>query len=244
MPRSIFNNPFDSFFQGSHILDQILISSYGLPSASATMGRHRRGKYRAQNEEASWENEAPWQDHHRQNHQTDERLRFQSPKARVGNSDNFNNSNPFQRIQYPRKPLWNHSINHHLNPLQVPRRFDHAFITKSKRLKDYLVLSLNQALNQIEQWYPETPSDDEMDWQHEEEIVVTQPQEVCYIWDFACSGGESPRNEESGQGGVPRLVSFVNATGGGNWGPGAGENLGRSTLGGKGFHALVDSRIA
>lgn len=81
---------------------------------------------------------------------------------------------------------------------------DHIFLTKSRKLKEYLVRSLNQALNQIEQWCPD-PTADEMDWQHEEEIVVPQPQDVCYVWDAAradfhtsrSEGESSPRRRDS-----------------------------------------------
>ncbi|KAH6720141.1 hypothetical protein BKA61DRAFT_417525, partial [Leptodontidium sp. MPI-SDFR-AT-0119] len=97
---------------------------------------------------------------------------FQPPRRLRDKFQRFNN--PFERRQHPRNQPWSNS--HHANssrpnPLQKAHRVDQTFITKSKRLKEYLVRSLNSALNQIEQWYPEG-SEDEMDWQHEEEIVV------------------------------------------------------------------------
>ncbi len=92
---------------------------------------------------------------------------------------------------------------------------------KSKRLKDQLVRSLYQTLDKIEQWYP-APKDDEMDWQHEEEILVTQPLEVHYIWDSLCSGGESSISEESGQGRSFTKISCMEMADGSDVGKGLG----------------------
>ncbi|PBP28916.1 hypothetical protein BUE80_DR000024 [Diplocarpon rosae] len=117
-------------------------------------------------------------------------------------------------ITNPRNPPWIANNSHHdQTTLQVPRRFDHAFVMKSKRLKAYLIRTLNQALVQVEQWYPDNPSDDEMDWQHEEEIVVTRPQEVCYPWDTPCSVGFYSHVENSGSSDWLVLPHEVNGEG-------------------------------
>ncbi|EKD20865.1 uncharacterized protein L3040_000967 [Drepanopeziza brunnea f. sp. 'multigermtubi'] len=143
------------------------------------MARNRRGYHRPQNEEPTWQEDQPWQDRTRSNQQANQSLRFQAPTR--PRTEKFNNKNPFQKCKYSRPSAWD--ANSHQDPahLQVHGRFDHNFVTKSKKLKEYLVRSLSQALSQIEQWYPD-PGDDEMDWQHEEEIVVTKPLEVCYVW--------------------------------------------------------------
>ncbi|PBP24332.1 hypothetical protein BUE80_DR004655 [Diplocarpon rosae] len=176
------------------------------------MGRYRRPKFHPQNEGHSWEEDHRRQDHNRLNHQANERPRLLASRPRVDKSNT--SSNPFQRTQNPRNPPWIADNTHHdQTTLQVPRHFDHAFVTKSKRLKAYLIRTLNQALVQVEQWYPDNPSDEEMDWQHEEEIVVTQPQEVCYPWDTPCSVGFYSHVEKSGSSGWLALPNEANGEG-------------------------------
>lgn len=51
-----------------------------------------------------------------------------------------------------------------------------AFVIKPKRFRQQLLQSIDQTIKLIQQWYPdEDSSEDEMDWQPEEEVIVRQP---------------------------------------------------------------------
>jgi hypothetical protein len=59
----------------------------------------------------------------------------------------------------------------------------HAFLQKSQRLKQNLVRAFTQALQQIEQWYPDENTDgDLMDWQPEDEFVIPQQNNAIYTY--------------------------------------------------------------
>ncbi|KAH7360405.1 hypothetical protein BKA65DRAFT_184244 [Rhexocercosporidium sp. MPI-PUGE-AT-0058] len=167
------------------------------------MGRNRRGNHRSNFVDLIWEERHPLSDP-----QDDPHLRFQPPPRGLrDSSQRFNN--PLKRRQYPRNQPWinsQHANSNRPNALQKVHRVDQIFLTKSKRLKEYLVRSLNAALNQIEQWYPEA-NEDEMDWQHEDEILVDQPQEASYAWATPSQGGERASLKVAGHN-IPRRSSF------------------------------------
>ncbi|KAG4442648.1 hypothetical protein IFR05_001904 [Cadophora sp. M221] len=166
------------------------------------MGRSRRGSHRANLEDLIWDERHPATDPH-----NEPRSRVQPPRGPRDNSQRFHN--PLERRQQPRNRPWSDS--HHANSsrpnsLQKAHRVNQACVIKSKRLKEYLVRSLNAALNQIEQWYPEA-GEDEMEWQHEEEVVVKQPQEAACTWATAPQGGGRASLKVAGDD-VPRRISF------------------------------------
>lgn len=178
----------------------------------AAMGRRNwRGGYRDQN------NEVTWQDRFQAPAKPFDRYPPRAPQGPAA-KDNSKvlNPNPFLRNQYPQYVPWSTGY-HQINDCQVPRRFDHTFVTKSKILREYLVQSLSQALVQVHQWYPEDPSEDEMDWQHEQEIVVPQHQDVCYAWGDPQHECQSLESSYSGRLSAPKVVNGGMSEGAGLW---------------------------
>ncbi|CZT49660.1 uncharacterized protein RSE6_10539 [Rhynchosporium secalis] len=75
--------------------------------------------------------------------------------------------------------------------LSTPHCVDQGFITKSRWLRAYLTRSLNAALSQIEQWYPDDGGD-EMDWQPDSTTVFKQlPGPTCICGELSRSAGNS-----------------------------------------------------
>lgn len=115
-------------------------------------------------------------------------------KHKPRNDSFFSRDNPFQRNSHrrpqPQRQL--HLVPPHLNqkngiqpsscisPQQIPH---HAFLKKSQWLKHNLIWTINEALNQIDQWLPtETLDKDAMDWQPEDEIVIPQRDNTVYTY--------------------------------------------------------------
>jgi hypothetical protein len=99
----------------------------------------------------------------------------------INNRHRHHDPNPGSTSWHPReKQFQRHSF--------PPRFAQNEFRIGSNRFKQYLLQSINQTLQQIQQWYPdeEISSDDGMDWQPElvALLVKEQPTEaVHYIWD-------------------------------------------------------------
>ena len=115
-------------------------------------------------------------------------------KHKPRDDKSFNQDNPYQRnpqrqIQPQQQvqivpPRLNQGNNiqpsSSISPQQTPH---HAFLKKSQRLKHNLIWTLNETLNQIDQWFPdETLDKDAMDWQPEDEIVIPQRDDTVYTY--------------------------------------------------------------
>jgi len=112
-----------------------------------------------------------------------------SPSIDDGNST-FNRDNPFQRHPQPPQQDQPHQQwyqNDRKQPYpytQTPQGIPlYIFVQKSQRLKQNLVRAFDQALAQIEQWYPDaTAGGDLMEWQPENEIVIPQSDHTVYTY--------------------------------------------------------------
>lgn len=88
----------------------------------------------------------------------------------------FQNCNTNQRLRERFQNRSNQLLN---TGTDIPHSFnDNTFLSKSHRFKAQLLHSIDLTHQQIQQWYPdEDPSEDEMDWQPEAEIMLRQPVE-------------------------------------------------------------------
>jgi hypothetical protein len=124
-----------------------------------------------------------------------------SPSLNSGHS-NFSKDNLFQRCPQRRRPnqQWHqHNIKQSKFFPQTSQNLSHhTFLQKSQRLKQNLVRSFNQALAQIEQWYPDENSDEDlMDWQLEDELVIPQPNNTVYTYGLPVGQEERPGSGEN-----------------------------------------------
>ncbi|KAE8443789.1 hypothetical protein EG329_001383 [Mollisiaceae sp. DMI_Dod_QoI] len=104
--------------------------------------------------------------------------------------------NPFQHYLQPQRPAPNPNQNPNDGAKRKASLSNQAeWENRQRNLKRYLVQILNQAAQKIELWFPdmdmgttqhssESDSEEEMDWQPEDEVIIPQACEVRYIWDL------------------------------------------------------------
>ncbi|KAE9379588.1 hypothetical protein N431DRAFT_500115 [Stipitochalara longipes BDJ] len=109
------------------------------------------------------------------------------PSPSVDSNSNLGAKKPFQRCRQrpqqnrPALPWQQCNKQSRCFPPEPQNR--HIFLQKSLRLKQNLVRTFTQALQQIEQWYPdENPDGDLMDWQPEDEFVIPQQDNIMYTY--------------------------------------------------------------